>query len=278
MPMQRKKIGKEELRKIVEMCTAIEAKGLNPFLADVEDLVTVIKEYFPEWEKPDELCLDAEALNKIATIIKLQSEWLKNRATSLYADPFLIEEKIHTLSVDEVASIFLESWHPVVELEQISLHSLSESLRYWNSLLPLDERWKSIGFEEKETQTATREEMIEQRVLSGEAFSGKLESLWGELKRKAGGVGKVRYWDFVMSDTYEGTIERAYLTSFLVTYRYATLEIHPLEEEIFIRPFEKLLSTRESEQLISVPIPIAYEEWVQWRERLGASSGKHIMQ
>ncbi len=266
MSSKRKRLGKEELQRIVESCNTIEAKGLNPFLIDIEDLVTVIREFFPEWEKPEELCLDAEALNKIATIIKLQSEWVKHRATSLYADPFLIEEKIRALNADEITRIFLESWHPIVELEQISIHSLSESLRYWDSLLPLSERWKNIDFVEKETETATREEMIQQRILSGEAFSEKLESLWGELKRRVGKDGKARYWDFIIADTYQETVERAYLTSFLVTYGYATLEIHLLEEEIFIKPFEKPISTQRSQQLMSIPIPITYEEWLKWQE------------
>jgi len=265
-----KRLGREELQKIVELCNTIEAKGLDPFLVDVEDLVTIIREYFPEWEEPEELCLDAEALNKIATVIKLQSEWVRHRATSLYTDPFLIEEKIRALNTDETAAIFLESWHPIIELEQISIHSLSESLRYWEDLLPLDERWKNIDFVERETGTATHEEMIRQRILSGEAFSEKLETLWKQLKTRVGEDGKTRYWDFVVADTYEETVERAYLTSFLITYRYATLEIHPLEERIFIKPFEKPLSTPGTQQLMSVLIPIGYEEWVKWREHLGA--------
>jgi len=266
LSVKSKRIGKEELQRIVELCNTIEAKGLDPFLVDVEDLVTIIREYFPEWEKPEELCLDAEALNKIATVVKLQSEWVRHRATSLYTDPFLIEEKIRALSTDEITETFLESWHPIVELEQISLHSLSQSLRYWDGLPPLDERWKNIDFVEKESGRATHEEMIRQRILSGEAFSEKLESLWEELKKRVGKDGRARYWDFIASDTYEDTVERAYLTSFLITYRYATLEIHPLEEEIFIKPFEKPVSTPGTQQLISVPIPIGYGEWLKWRE------------
>jgi len=270
MSKKRKRLGKEELQRIVELCGTIEAKGLNPFLVDIEDLVTIIREYFPEWQKPQELCLDAEALNKIATIIKLQSEWVKHRSTSLYTDPFLIEEKIRTLTPEELAAIFSDSWHPIIEMEQISIHSLDKSLKYWESLPPLSERWKNIDFVEKEAGTATRDEMIQLRILSGEAFSERLESFWNELKNKVGKDVKVRYWDFIGADTYQETIERAYLTSFLVTYGYATLEIHPLEEEMFIRPFEKLVSTPTNQQLISFPIPITYEEWMKWREHQGA--------
>lgn len=263
---KKKRLGREELQRIVDLCKSIEERGLNPFLIEIEDLVTIIREYFPKWEKPDELCLDAEALNRIASVIKLQSEWLKHRATSLYRDPFLIEDKLSTLTADEIVELFLKSWHPIVELEQISIHSLSESLRYWDSLLPLSERWKNIGFLERGTGTVTIDDMVKQGLLADKAFSEMLESFWEELKVSVAEIGKIRYWDFIGAETYEETVERAYLTSFLVTYGYATLEVHPLEEEIFVKPYEKPISALGKEQLISIPIPVSYEEWLRWRE------------
>ncbi|MFQ6095333.1 MAG: hypothetical protein ACE5NN_04240 [Candidatus Bathyarchaeia archaeon] len=263
---RKKRLGREELQRIVELCKSIEEKGLNPFLIEVEDLVEIIREYFPKWEKPEELCLDAEALNKIASVIKLQSEWLKRRTTSLYTDPFLIEDKLRTLTSDEIVEVFLESWRPIVELEQISIHSLGESLMYWESLLPLDERWRNIGFQERESGRATLDEMVKQGLLADKAFSEMLESFWEELKMSVGEDGKIRYWDFIGAETYEETFNKAYLTSFLVTYGYATLEIHPLEEDIFVKPYEKPTSTLGKEQLISIPIPVSYEEWLRWRE------------
>lgn len=263
---KKRKLGKEELQRIIELCQSIEVKGLSPFLIEVGDLVRIIREYFPQWKDPEELCLDAEALNQIASIITLQSKWVKHRATSLYTDPFLIEDKIHQLNIEEIAQIFLKTWHPIVELEQLSVHSLKGSLNYWEALLPLDERWKKIGFVEKETGAATWEEMIRQNILADESFSTELESFWNELKLKVASEGKIKYWDFVGAETYQETIRRAYMISFLITYGYATLEIHPLEETIYIKPFEKPISTIRKEQLMSVPISISYEEWRRWLE------------
>ncbi|MDH5793708.1 MAG: hypothetical protein OEZ18_03995, partial [Candidatus Bathyarchaeota archaeon] len=56
-----------------------------------------------------------------------------------------------------------------------------------------------------------------------------------------------------------------YMTSFLVTYGYATLEVHRLEEEIFIKPFEKPASIIGKKQLISIPISVSVEEWTKWK-------------
>ena len=101
-------MGKEELEKIIEFCKSVELKGLDPFLIEVDDLIAVIKEYFPRWTDPDELSLDAKALNQVASVIKLQSEWIKHRSSSLYRDPFLIEEKIRTFPIAQITEIFLE--------------------------------------------------------------------------------------------------------------------------------------------------------------------------
>jgi hypothetical protein len=55
------------------------------------------------------------------------------------------------------------------------------------------------------------------------------------------------------------------MTSFLVTYGYATLEIHPLEEEKFIKPYEKPVTKIGEKQLVSIPIAITVEDWIEWK-------------
>ncbi|MBS7634372.1 hypothetical protein KEJ34_02585 [Candidatus Bathyarchaeota archaeon] len=258
------KKAREDLQRIIETCKSVEAKGLDPYLVDVEDLIRAIREYFPNWEKIEDLCLDTEALNHIASIVKMQGEWVKNRATALYRDPFLIEEKILGLPLEEIVEIFLESWRPIVEFEQLTINSFSEALRYWSELPPLSERWQRISFTKTDLQTVTHEDVVKEGFLSSESFFEDLESLWRELKEAASVKGRVEYWDFIGSDTYEETVKRAYLTSFLITYGYAILEIRHLEEETFILPNEKPSEKRG--ESISFPISINFEEWVKWRE------------
>ena len=262
------KLGREKLQRIIEMCMAIEAHAVDPFTLDVNDIIKVVKEYFSEWEKPEDLNLDAEAIHHLASVIKLQSEWVKHRSTSLYTDPFLLEEKIRQTTKSEIVGLFLHSWHPIVELEQISVHSLSEALRYWETLVPLSERWKEFAPDEVGMGVATRDELIKQRILSDKVFSEELEDFWQELKtavEKKGKDGKMRYWDFVGAETYEESVQRAFFTSFLITYGYATLEIHPLEEMVFIKPFEKVHTRIRTEQAVSVPIAVTFDDWQKWK-------------
>ncbi len=263
-----KKLGAEKLQRIIEMCIAIENHTVDPFLLNVDDIIKVVKEYFPQWNKPEELNLDSEAISHLASVIKLQSEWVKQRSTSLYTDPFLLEEKITQATKEEMVGVFLGAWHPLVELEQISLFSLSEALQYWERLLPLNERWPELAVPEVAMGTASWDELVKQRILGDKVFSDELEVFWHELREKVkekGADGKMRYWDFVGADTYEETVQRAFMASFLISYGYATLEIRPLEEQIFIKPFDKPVAAIATKQSISVPISVSYDDWQKWK-------------
>jgi len=263
---QRKRVGGEHLQRIIDLCKSVEERSLDPFLVDINDVIEIIREYFPEWESLDEFSLDAEAVNRLASVIKLQSDWVRHRSTSLYTDPFLLEEKLRKLSRESLASLFLKAWYPIVEMEQISPHSLSEAIKYWQGLLPLNERWTKTAFMKTELGAASREELINQRIIAEKVFTEELETLWRELRQKVDENEKIPYWDFVGAETYEETVRRAYMTSFLVTYGYATLEVHRLEEEIFIIPFSKPRSLLGKKQVVSIPVSVSVEEWRRWKE------------
>ena len=63
-----KKLGREKLERIVEMCVAIESHVADPFTLNIDDIIKVVKEYFPHWEHPEELKLDAETLHHLASV------------------------------------------------------------------------------------------------------------------------------------------------------------------------------------------------------------------
>jgi hypothetical protein len=266
---EREKTGRERLSRIIETCKSVEERSLDPFLVDVNENISTVKEYFPEWTIPEDLCLDAETIHHLASVIKLQGEWVRHRSTSLYTDPFLLEEKLRSMSKEEIVETFVQAWHPIIELEQISLHSLAEATAYWMNLLPISERWREKPPAAVEIGSATREELLQERILRDKAFSEELESFWRELKscvHEKGENGKIPYWNFVGGETYEETVQRAFMTSFLVTYGYATLEVHPLEEEIFIQPHEKPETKIGKMQLVSIPIAVSVEDWMKWKK------------
>jgi hypothetical protein len=264
-----KALGRERLERIIEMCLAIEKRTAEPFTLNIDEIIQIVKQYFPHWQDPEELKLDAETLHHLAKVIKMQSEWVKQRSTALYTDPFLLEEKILQMGTQEMVDVFLHAWSPLVEFEQVSLNSMAQGLLYWEALEPVSERWRDFEPAEVSNSYASRDELIKQRVLSDKEFSVELNTYWQELKHcvaTEGQEGKVNYWDFIGADTYEQTVQRAFLTSFLITYGFATLEIDALEELVFITPFQKPRIEPLTQQSTSVAIAVSVEDWRKCKE------------
>jgi len=86
----------------------------------VPQKLLVLKRLLPKWKAIDDLLLDAEALKELSLMVKLQSDWVKRRATGLYIDPFLVEVKIKVMPKESLASALLASWHPIVAGEQLT--------------------------------------------------------------------------------------------------------------------------------------------------------------
>lgn len=266
MSESEKKQNGERIQRIIELCKSVEERGIDPFSLDVDDIIATLRQFFPGWESSEEMAMDAEAIQCLASVIENQGDWVKYRSTSLYTDPFLLEEKIRKLSKENVADIFMHVWNPVVEMEQLSLSYLSNAIEYWNSLIPINERLQRDDPTIVEAEVTTREELMKLRILAEKTFREELEAFWEELKSKTVENDRILYWNFVGAKTFDETLKRAYMISFLVTYGYATLEIKPLEEETFIIPFKEPRSELDNDSVISVPISISFDEWKNWRE------------
>lgn len=266
MSHKEKRLSSERIQRVIELCRSVEERGVDPFAVDVDDIIATLQKYFHEWESPEELALDAEAVQYLASVIQNQGDWVKHRSTSLYTDPFLLEEKIQRLNKEELAALFMKAWNPIIEQEQLTINSLAEAMKYWNDLAPIDERWQKFGPMQVEAGATTREELVRLQIIAEKTFLEELETFWEELQQKVGEDEKILYWDFVGADTYQETLNRAYMTSFLVTYGYATLELVPLEEEVFIKPFKEVRSELAEARTVSVPISVSHEEWTKWKE------------
>lgn len=266
MSRKEKQLCSERIQHVIELCKSIEERGIDPFAVDVDDIIAMLQKYFHEWESPEELTLDAEAVQYLASVIQNQGDWVKHRSTSLYTDPFLLEEKIQRLGKEELATLFMKAWKPIVEQEQLTVSSLVEAMRYWNELAPIDERWQKFDPMQIEAGSTTYEELIRLKILAEKTFMEELETFWKELQQKVGANEKILYWNFIGADTFRETLDRAYMTSFLVTYGYSTLELVPLEEEVFLKPFTEVDSELAETRMVSVPISVSYEEWIKWKD------------
>jgi hypothetical protein len=260
-----KKRAREELLRIIDLCESIEAKGGDPFDVNVRREFEKLREYLRMWKKPPELVLDAKTVNKLASLIKLQDRWVKYRSTGLFLDPLLVELKIRSLRSETLANALARAWHPIITLEQLTLGRLKEGLEYWRKLTPLEGRGKGLPSPEGMGEMPF-EELLRLGFVSETAFNQMLNELWDELKEKAAG-GKIDYWEFIFADSYEETLRRAYLTSFLLTLGYGTLEVDPIKDERFIVPFKKPVQASQK-QAVSVPIAMNKEQWEKVKEKI----------
>jgi len=255
----------ELLLRIIDLCESVRKSGVDPFDVQVREFFDRLGEILPKLKEYDDLYLDIQAVLGLSDVVFQQGEWIKHKSSVLYLDPLLIMLKLHALQAQDLADVLARAWHPIVEMETISPHGIKEAREYWTELPPFGERWQGPDATEVLTGEVARRELARMGILSEEDFVSVLDKAWRELKDAAGDKGEIQYWEFIMERSFEKTVIRAWLVSFLVSYGYATLELKPLEEEILLKPMPKP-QRLEHALTFSVPISISREEWTRRRK------------
>lgn len=249
--------GRKELQEIVETCDAISERKFNPFFLDVKLGVDTLRQYFTQWETFDDHCLDVHTLNRLSEVVRLQNTQLKFQSSALYAEPEFIARKVERMSEKRLAEVFLQSWHPLTELEQLTDEAVSTALGYWNMLLPIAQRWKRRDFSGGKKPETADSSTLTGLGIHGEEFGKQLTRLWDELKASyAKDKQAIEYWKFVHGPSHPDTVRRAYFVSFLVTYGYA--ELHSEREQLLLVP-KDTPSEKPIPEGVSFPIPIPKE-------------------
>jgi len=216
--------GRKELRELIQTAEAVRNRKFNPFFLDISLAIQILRKYFPHWDTLDDNCLDAETINHLAEVLNLQKSQLRYQSSALYTNPELLEKKIHVLSEKRLGEIFLKSWHPIVEREQLTQGGIHEALEYWNQLLSYEERRKRLAMGRAVQPTAGDfETLVKSGILTREEFTKNLQGLWEELQAETGGEKPLEYWSFVRRGNYGETVRRAYYVSFLLTYGFAKM-------------------------------------------------------
>ena len=256
---------RDELEGVIGLCRAVQAGSVEPFAVDIDYMLTVIRRYYPETNSLQDFCTDAAAIKGLSEVLQSQNDWIQHQSTTLYKDPFLLNQQILKMDISAIADSFLKSWHPMVQMEQLSAKTLAGSLGYWTDLIPLAERWKNPQLQLIEAGTATVEEAQELGIIPIEGFADMLEAFWMELAESVGEGGRISYWDWIGADSYEETVRRSYMTVFMVTYGYARIESDRFGEKVEIIHNETPRPDT-GQAKISVPTLVDYEEWRQWRK------------
>jgi len=218
---------------VIELCRDVESSSANPFDVDIREKLLILKQRLPELKLLDELLVDAEAMLELSQIVKLQDEWLKTRASSLYIDPLLIQLKVKLLPKDALSEAFIKSWHPVAQLDQLSPRGLEKAFVYWRDLVPISERFKDqFGTYGTRPGQVDYSELVSLGVFTREQFETNLTNLYDELMQKSNSEW-VDYREFIADDAYENKVRRAYLLAFLISEGRALLRTEPLTGKIW---------------------------------------------
>ncbi len=223
----------DDYLRVIELCRDVETSSANPFEVDIRAKILILKERLPELKLLDELLVDAEAMLELTQIVKLQDQWLKSRASSLYIDPLLVQLKVKLLAKEALSEAFVKSWHPVAQLDQLSPRGLEKAFVYWRDLVPISERFKeqfgTYGIRPGQLDYA---DLVSLGVFTKEQFETSLVQLHEELLRASNGEW-VDYMDFIDGDSYESKVRRAYLLAFLISEGRALLKTEPLSGKIW---------------------------------------------
>lgn len=256
---QRKEEYYEELARIINLLQSIRIKGEDPFLVDIPQKLQILRRLLPKWKSIEELLIDAEAIKEISLMVKLQSDWIKKKASGLFIDPFIIRAKVSLMSKEALASAFLSSWHPIISLEQLTSKKLGEALDYWKALIPISQRVKEIeGLKELEEKSLDLSELVKLKFLSDKTFEEEIHKMKEELNNLK---EPIDYWKFIIRESYEDTILRAYLLSFIISEGHASLIYNPIEEKIILLPNKGVKKKMPK----SFPIAINYENWKEMK-------------
>ena len=229
----------DDVLRVIELCRSVERSSANPFEVDIREKILLLRKHLPEWKFLDDLLLDSQALLELAQIVRLQDQWLKHRASSMYIDPLLIQFKLKLLSKEALAEAFIKSWHPLVQLDQLSPRGLEKAFTYWRDLAPMSERFKSeFGNYGMTPGSVDFGDLLQLRIFTREQFEQRLESILQELVERSKGEW-TDYRAFIQALSFEDTVVRAYLLAFLISEGKATMKMDPLTDQISVMVLSK---------------------------------------
>ncbi len=212
----------DALRRGIETCKRALSGELLPHQVNAWELWRALSEASDRLSGPEEYLLYATLLRLIVGVARLQCRWLRYEADELFIDADMAREKIHSLSLRTLRSIFAKSFHPLVEMERMTLKALDAGRKHWEELSgrPFQEFAAPEAF-----ATYGRGSEVELQVVTEVRFEELLDEMMQEFLSMGGG-SDLPYEAFISkrgSASFPEMVTRSYLASFLVSQRRLSL-------------------------------------------------------
>jgi hypothetical protein len=208
----------DSLREAIERCQAALKGEVLPHQVDAWRMWETLSSASEKITEPEEHLLYASLMRLIIETVRLQCRWLRYEADELYVDSDIAREKVNVLSMRTLNSIFLKSYHPIVEVEQLTERAMRMGEEHWEYLSEggIDEIILGPGFMEYGAQSSEAQ-LVLQRI----RFDELLDELEREIRDMAATNGnEVPYSEFVSrggSADFTEMVSRSYLGSFLIS-------------------------------------------------------------
>ncbi len=249
--------GRFTLKKLILLAAQVLSHEADPFDLDLDTYIELLREYYDIWKSREDILMDAEALLKAAKVLKAQRKWI---ARSLKL-PRGFTDFIESIGEEELGKKLLSYVNPVFTPNTIIHENLSKAISQLQ-LAAQNRRSKPSESTVKVSVELDIEAARKMGVLDSRKFEDMLANLLTELKHRAA-LKPVEYFSWITTSTFTETINRAYLTSFLVKRGLATLKID--DGQILITP-------EPAEEPHVILTSVTYDKWdevLRWKKIRG---------
>lgn len=208
----------DKLREAIGRCEMALRGEILPHQINAWDMWETLTSASDGISEPEEHLLYASLVRLIVETVRLQCRWLRYEADELYVDSDIAREKMESLSMRTLNTIFLKSFHPLVEVEQLTEGAMKMGEDHWNGL---PEGIEEGDFPDGEFIMYDASSAEGEFVLQKISFEELLDGIEREVLEKISGNGvELNYGDFISrggSAEFAEMVSRSYLSSFLIS-------------------------------------------------------------
>ncbi|MEM3811214.1 MAG: hypothetical protein QXV38_02815, partial [Conexivisphaerales archaeon] len=111
------------LRRIIELPDTFLARGGDPFVIDINGLLTQINENKLKDQKKS-LNMESAAINSVSKVVKEQQDWVIDALRGLKLDPELLRQKLSAMDIKKIAQITSNHTYPSIGIHRLSRYRI----------------------------------------------------------------------------------------------------------------------------------------------------------